>query len=169
MKFIARVFMLIALVFLALDLRDAMQGGEPAAAAPDPTPPPAATETETGTGTETTTTAPSTTGEDGATEPQVPPASTDDEAAAPQPAPVAVEDNYEPNHVMLYSIGERWAEFHRESLLTAEPAVTRHVAPWLWGSIIQPILLQPGFLVFFFLSLLFSFFSWLLGRRRDDW
>ena len=69
---------------------------------------------------------------------------------------------------MLYSLGERWFQYHPSSYQQVSPAVSRHVSPWLDDNIVQPLMLQPAFLIFFFLSLLFSFFSWLIGRARAD-
>ena len=112
MRWIARFFMILALVFLAMDVRDAGEG------------------------------IPEVDGE-----------------------PVIKGDP-----VILRALGERWFRFDQESYQLISPAVSRHVSPWLDDAVVQPPLLQPAFLVFFVLWLIFSFFSWLIRRaRHDEW
>lgn len=41
------------------------------------------------------------------------------------------------------SIGEWWFWAHPNSLQIAQPAIERHVAPWLWDPVIQTTLLWP--------------------------
>ena len=150
MRWIARFFLMIALVFLALDLTDSGDAEAPNAGAP------AVNGTVTdGTSADGTTTDGTTT--DGT--------ATDGTAAATPPPPPVVKGG-----VMLRPLGERWFEIHAESYQQVSPAISRHVSPWLDDNIVQPLMLYPGFLIFFFLSLLFGFFSWLIARAtRDDW
>ena len=149
MRWIGRFFLIIALIFLVLDI--GTEGPGPATNAAPPAADGAATgEAAAGDGSvgETATT-------DGST----------DEAAGPK-----VNG---PNRVMLYTLGERWYEYHPDSYLQVSPAVSRHVSPWLDDNIVQPLMLQPAFLIFFTLWLVFSLFSWLIGRSRrrdeEDW
>ncbi len=74
-----------------------------------------------------------------------------------------------PGRVMLHSLGERWFSVHPDSYQLISPAISRHVSPWLDDKIVQPLLLQPAFLIFFVLWLVFSLLSWLISRRQDDW
>jgi hypothetical protein len=61
------------------------------------------------------------------------------------------------------TIGYVWASVHQNSLLLFQPAVERHVAPWLWQSLIQPDFLeQPAWL----LMLIIGAILILLGRRK---
>jgi peptidoglycan/LPS O-acetylase OafA/YrhL len=56
-----------------------------------------------------------------------------------------------------------WESLHQNSLLLFQPAVERHVAPWLWQSLIQPYFLeQPVSLLFLIVGALLI----LLGRRK---
>jgi hypothetical protein len=43
-------------------------------------------------------------------------------------------------------LGQRWFEFHRNSLLLIQPAIERHVAVWLWPPV-QWVLERPAWLV----------------------
>ena len=63
----------------------------------------------------------------------------------------------------IATLGEQWAEIHRDSLLLLEPAIARHIHPFLWNPIIQNILLSPSWLVFGIITILFLW----LGRRKD--
>lgn len=136
MRWIARFFLMIALVFLALDITDDGNTETPNAGAP----------AVNGTVADGTLS-------DGTT------------AATPPPPPPAVKGG-----VLLRPLGERWFEIHPASYQQVSPAISRHVSPWLDDNIVQPLMLFPGFLIFFFLSLLFGFFSWLIARAtRDDW
>jgi hypothetical protein len=53
---------------------------------------------------------------------------------------------------VLSATGERWAEIHRESLLLLQAGVQRHVHPWFWDAIIQPLLEWPLAIELFALS-----------------
>ena len=48
----------------------------------------------------------------------------------------------------MIALGEMWFKLHPHSLNTAQAAIQRHVAPWLWQPVITTILLWPGWLVF---------------------
>ena len=73
--------------------------------------------------------------------------------------------------VILRTLGERWFTIDPDSYQLISPAVSRHVSPWLDDSVVQPLLLQPAFLIFLVLWLVFAFLSWLIGRFRsnDEW
>lgn len=40
-------------------------------------------------------------------------------------------------------LGQIWREFDKDSLLLVQPAVERYVHPWLWQSVLFPLLLAP--------------------------
>lgn len=40
-------------------------------------------------------------------------------------------------------LGKIWFELHRNSLLLLQPGIERYLHPWLWGSIVQPLLERP--------------------------
>lgn len=44
-------------------------------------------------------------------------------------------------------LGKDWADLHRDSLLLIEPALVRHVHPFLWDWIAFPLLRTPTALV----------------------
>ncbi len=160
MKFLGRLFLLIALVFLGLDIYQPIAGPGTADA------PAAINEPVTSSDTAATDGAAS---DDGAAESGAEAPAGD---KAPVPDPVAeTSTSLAPNgRVVLHQLSERWFDIHPESALQVSPAISRHVSPWLDDNIVQPLMLQPAFLIFFVLSLIFSFFSWLLGRmRNDDW
>jgi hypothetical protein len=50
-------------------------------------------------------------------------------------------------HFALTALGELWYRISPNSLLLAQPAVQRHLAPWLWDPVIQTVLLWPASLV----------------------
>ena len=61
------------------------------------------------------------------------------------------------------SVGYIWSNIHQNSLLLLQPAIERHVAPWLWQGVIQPYVLeQPVALVLAILGALLI----LLGRKK---
>jgi len=61
-------------------------------------------------------------------------------------------------------LGKLWSDWHQESLLLLQPAIERHVAPWLWSDIVQPVLQAPAFVVFLIIGLIL----WLLTARRRN-
>ena len=67
------------------------------------------------------------------------------------------------NRLDILSVGDLWSMVHQNSLLLAQPAIERHVTPWLWQSVIQPLFLeQPAALYLIILGAIFI----LLGRRK---
>lgn len=42
------------------------------------------------------------------------------------------------------ALGAWWADLHRDSLQLAQPAIERHLSPWLWDAIVLPLLLAPA-------------------------
>jgi hypothetical protein len=63
----------------------------------------------------------------------------------------------------ITSVGYVWSNIHQNSLLLLQPAIERHVTPWLWQGVIQPYVLeQPVALVLGILGALLI----LLGRKR---
>ena len=36
------------------------------------------------------------------------------------------------NALRVYKVGDLWSSIHQNSLLLLQPAIERHVAPWLW-------------------------------------
>ncbi|HSG95570.1 MAG TPA: hypothetical protein VLA28_08615 [Afifellaceae bacterium] len=50
----------------------------------------------------------------------------------------------------MSAAGEIWFALDQDSLLIAEPAITRHVpfiGPWLWHPVISTVLTWPAFLL----------------------
>ncbi|MEM8959488.1 MAG: hypothetical protein AAGC86_16935 [Pseudomonadota bacterium] len=62
------------------------------------------------------------------------------------------------------SIGEWWFWAHQDSLQLAQPAIERHVAPWLWDPVIQTVLLWPASITVLVISGLFIGIGRLLGQ-----
>lgn len=62
----------------------------------------------------------------------------------------------------LRAVGQWWFRLHRDSLQIAQPAIERHVAPWLWDPVILTVLEAPAAPVLIALGLVL----WLIGRRR---
>jgi len=60
-------------------------------------------------------------------------------------------------------VGPLWAALDQDSLQLAQPAVERHLHPWLWDPIILSVLLSPAFLV---LGVLAALLLLSTGRRR---
>lgn len=40
-------------------------------------------------------------------------------------------------------LGQIWRELHKDSLLLLQPAIERYLHPWLWQSVLFPLLLTP--------------------------
>ena len=60
----------------------------------------------------------------------------------------------------LAAAGELWFELHQNSLMLAEPAITRHIpviGPWLWHPVISTVLTWPAFLVVIVPGLILSY------------
>jgi hypothetical protein len=66
-------------------------------------------------------------------------------------------------------LGQIWREYHKDSLLLIQPAVERYLHPWLWQSVLFPLLLLPPLAaagVFAVLGLVLVFAARLFRRRR---
>jgi len=63
-------------------------------------------------------------------------------------------------------LGTIWASIDRESLLLLEPAIVRHVSPWLWESVVFPLLQSPATFVFGGFGLVFLMIGALLTPKR---
>jgi hypothetical protein len=59
-------------------------------------------------------------------------------------------------------LGKIWAAIDTTSLQLLQAGVQRHVAPWLWDYVIQPVLEAPAALDFFVLGAILA----LIFRRR---
>lgn len=67
------------------------------------------------------------------------------------------------NEIFITKTGALWSNIHQTSLLLLQPAVERHIGPWLWQSVIQPgVLEQPSWLVLGIIGAAFM----LLGRKK---
>jgi hypothetical protein len=64
--------------------------------------------------------------------------------------------------VKFTSAGQIWHDINSTSLQLFQAGVERHVAEWLWQSIIQPILEQPFSLVLAVVGIVLV----LLGRKK---
>ena len=62
-------------------------------------------------------------------------------------------------------VGALWYLVHPESLQLLQPAVERHIHPFLWDPITITILLSPAFLVFGVLAILLLMVGQRRGRR----
>jgi hypothetical protein len=65
----------------------------------------------------------------------------------------------------LRALGEWWARLDRDSLQLAQPAIERHVSPFLWDPIALNVLLTPAALLFLGLGVAFLLLA--RFRRRD--
>ena len=64
--------------------------------------------------------------------------------------------------VVVTPLGQVWRNFNQNSLLLLQPAIERHVAPWAWQILIQPVLERPTWLVLGVLGAILI----LLGRKK---
>src|SRR5262249_36227510 len=64
--------------------------------------------------------------------------------------------------MVFTKLGKDWYDFHPGSLLLAQPAIERHVTPWLWNPVIQTVLEQPTWLVLGVLGAILV----LIGRKK---
>ncbi|MDJ0613942.1 MAG: hypothetical protein QNJ29_09700 [Rhizobiaceae bacterium] len=65
------------------------------------------------------------------------------------------------------ALGLQWRDFNVASLQYFQVGIERHLGlPWLWENVIQTILLQPSWLVFFVLSIMFL---WMGRRQKRHW
>ncbi len=58
--------------------------------------------------------------------------------------------------------GTVWAQVHFDSLQVLQPAIERHIGPWMWERVIFPVLLTPFAPIMFGLALVF----WLLAKWK---
>lgn len=58
--------------------------------------------------------------------------------------------------------GQVWFDLHKDSLLLVQPALERHVAPFLWDPVMTTILEAPAWVVFLVPGVILL----LLGRLR---
>ncbi len=79
----------------------------------------------------------------------------------------AVIDSVDAGSIHFGALGEQWFRLHRESLSLAQPAIQRHIAPWLWDPVMQTVLLWPGWLVFGVLGLVLR--RLFRRQRKDRW
>lgn len=61
-------------------------------------------------------------------------------------------------------LGKVWFEFDRGSLLLLQPAIERHLTPWLWTDVVQPLLERAPLVTAAAFGLPGLFLVW-LGRR----
>lgn len=66
-------------------------------------------------------------------------------------------------HWVPIDVGALWWTLHPSSLQLAEPAIARHVHPFLWDPVMLNILLSPAWLPLGVLAVLLL----LAGRRRS--
>jgi hypothetical protein len=67
------------------------------------------------------------------------------------------------NTIYITKTGDLWSNIHQSSLLLLQPAIERHIGPWLWQSVIQPYFLEaPACLVLGIVCIVFI----LLGRKK---
>jgi hypothetical protein len=59
-------------------------------------------------------------------------------------------------------LGQMWNNIHANSLLLLQPAIERHVAPWLWDPVVLSILTAPAWLVLGILGAILM----LIGRKK---
>ena len=62
------------------------------------------------------------------------------------------------------TLGATWYSIHSGSLAMLQPGIERHVSPWLWSAVFQPVLTAPLWLVLAILGA--AFFGVALLRRR---
>ena len=60
-------------------------------------------------------------------------------------------------------LGAVWYAIHPNSLQLIQPAIERHIAPWLWQDVLFPLLLWPAWAVLAGAALIVAL---LFGRRR---
>lgn len=71
------------------------------------------------------------------------------------------------SNLTITALGEEWVNFSIASLQNFQVGVERHLGlPWLWENVIQFILLQPSWLVFSVLALIFL---WVGRKRKRHW
>jgi hypothetical protein len=66
------------------------------------------------------------------------------------------------NALSFTPVGQIWYNIHPTSLQLLQPAIERHVAAWLWESVIQNILTAPAWLVLGIIGAVLM----LIGRKK---
>jgi hypothetical protein len=59
-------------------------------------------------------------------------------------------------------LGQIWNNVHSSSLQLLQPAIERHVSPWLWDPVVLNILTAPAWLVFGIVGAVLM----LIGRKK---
>jgi hypothetical protein len=59
-------------------------------------------------------------------------------------------------------LGQLWNNVHSTSLQLLQPAIERHVSPWLWDPVVLDVLTAPAWLVFGILGAILM----LIGRKK---
>ena len=62
--------------------------------------------------------------------------------------------------------GQVWFDLHKDSLLLLQPALERHVSPFLWDPVMTTILEAPAWVVFGLPGVVLLLLGHLRGRRR---
>lgn len=68
-----------------------------------------------------------------------------------------------PLHLSVF--GELWFLLHPESLQLAQPAIERHLVPWLWDPVLITVLLAPASITLAAIGLFLLLASGLRRRR----
>lgn len=63
--------------------------------------------------------------------------------------------------------GQVWFDLHKDSLLLIQPALERHVSPFLWDPVMTSILVAPAWLVFVLPGVVLLALGGLCGRGRS--
>ncbi len=71
----------------------------------------------------------------------------------------------ESSSFMLTDIGTLWNVLHSNSLQLLQPAIERHLHPYLWHPVLTSVLLAPAFLVFAVFGLLLFGLAMLNSRH----
>jgi hypothetical protein len=66
------------------------------------------------------------------------------------------------NAIYVTKLGDTWNAIHSTSLQLLQPAIERHVAPWLWERVALNVLTAPTWLVLGILGALLM----LIGRKK---
>ncbi len=74
----------------------------------------------------------------------------------------ATPGTHEGNKFVATSLAKHWVDLAPSTLESTKAGVARHTFPWVWDSVIAPILAVPTFVLFGLLALLTGY----LGRRR---
>ncbi len=64
-------------------------------------------------------------------------------------------------------LGQVWFDLHKDSLLLIQPALERHVSPFLWDPVMTTILEAPAWLAFVLPGIALLALGSLCGRARS--